>query len=420
MHREQRFQNLISRAHSGSGGASLLMAIVFALTILLTQLSQAQAYRIIYDFADGQAGMDSLAGLATDKAGNLYGTTYVGGSGGGGSVFLLRYTNPDWTLTPLYSFRGGQDGDGPYSGVVVGPDGTLYGTTGYGGSGRCSFGCGTVYSLKPQAHAPRNLLDAWMEAQLHQFTGGTDGAYPYSGDLILDQAGNLYGTMMEAGTFGRGDVYELTPTKDGWRESILYNFSGGVDGGEPVAGLTLDEYGNLFGATTDGGNGHGVIFELTPSQSGWIEHVIYTFQGGSDGSAPYGALTLDDAGNLYGTTCCGGLGGGTVFELSPNNGQWIFLLLYSFGAGEPGAGPVMDGKGNLYGTTARGGAYGQGTIYKLTRSGGSWTYIDLHDFSSDGDGYYPNGLVLHMNGNLYGTTCCGGINDWGVVFEVTP
>jgi uncharacterized repeat protein (TIGR03803 family) len=245
------------------------------------------------------------------------------------------------------------------------------------------------------------------------FLGGADGTAPL-GKVLFDEAGNLYGTTL--GGNGPGTVYKLTPSQ-GWAESTLYAFSS-QSGYFPFDGVTFDNVGNLYGTTSDGGLGYGIVFQLSPSGSEWIENDLHIFQGGSDGGIPWAGLTLDQSGNFYGTTSCG-----TVFELSLSNGSWTYTLVYNFGDQGCGPGPhgnlILDGAGNLYGTTNT-------SVFKLIRSDDGWTYTSLHDFTggSDGSGAYGN-LVFDANGNLYGTTLGGGTGSacsdgCGVVFEITP
>jgi uncharacterized repeat protein (TIGR03803 family) len=193
--------------------------------------------------------------------------------------------------------------------------------------------------------------------------------------------------------------------------------------------LVFDNAGNLYGTTSLGGsNGYGTVFQLTPSGAGWTENVIYNFQYGQDGGYPYAGLILDQSGNLYGATTDGGAGGGgTIFELSPSGGGWSFSLLYSIpGPSGYQCGPawalVMDGQGSLYDTTQCDGTNLLGNVFKLTNTGNSWTYASLHDFtSSSNDGQYPaSSVALDANGNLYGTTNNGGTQGRGTIWKITP
>ncbi len=318
--------------------------------------------------------------------------------------------------------------------VIFGKDGTLYGTTGYGGNlQNCAGGCGAVFNLKPQPTPPTTPLTPWLETPLYRFNGGSDGANPYGADIIFDQAGNIYGTTYNGGagscSGGCGTVYKLTPSNGSWTESILYSFTQGGDGQHPWGGVIFDQSGNLYGTTVYGGAyGTGTIYKLTPSGSGWTESILYSFTGGTDGANPYAGLISDPAGNLYGATGTGGSGnGGTAFELAPSNGGWTFKLLYTFtgASGQFAGGPVanlaFDSAGNLYGTTHGDGPYNYGAVFKLTPASGSWNYTSLHDFTGGDDGGYPrSNITFDKNGNMYGTAASGGTMNYGVVFEITP
>src|SRR5208337_475040 len=199
-----------------------------------------------------------------------------------GTVFGLSKKGSNWILNPLYTFAGGNDGAVPYARVIFGPDGSLYGTTYNGGGGGDS---GTVFNLKPYPTACKTALCGWQETVLYRFSGGSDGANPGGGDLIFDQAGNLYGTTVNGGAYGAGTVFELMPFQGGWTESVLHSFSG-TDGAFPSAGLIFDKNGNLYSTTVGGGStpyGCGTVFKLTASGSGWRENVLYNFQCGNDG-----------------------------------------------------------------------------------------------------------------------------------------
>jgi uncharacterized repeat protein (TIGR03803 family) len=227
-------------------------------------------------------------------------------------------------------------------------------------------------------------------------------------------------------------VFELSPRQGGgWTETLLHNFNNnGRDGVNPQAGLIIDDAGNLYGTTYRGGiYNSGTAFELSPQQGGgWTEKVLHSFGHGSDGITPDANLTIDAAGNLYGTTYNGGIHGrGTVFELTPREGGgWTETVLHSFGNGSDGANPyaglIIDANGNLYGTTLAGGIHTAGTAFELSpRQGGGWTETILHSFGNGTDGNSPYaGLIFDASGNLYGTTLEGGIHSYGVVFEITP
>jgi len=387
--------------------------------------AQAQTYNILHNFTGGLDGLQPWAGLTLDQTGNLYGTTFEGGRTGNGTVFKLSHESSSWIFSPLYNFNGGNDAHAPQARVIFGPDGTLYGTTYAGGNNGCEgVGCGAVFNLKPTPTAPPTALTPWIETVLYRFTGRADGSGPGYGDLVFDQAGNLYGTTIYGGNNQDGVVYELSPSGGGWTESVLYSFTGKQDGSNPYSGVIFDQAGNLYGTNTTGLDAYGRVYQLTPSGPPWIEHSLYGFTGGNDGAYPVGGVIFDQSGNLYGTTNSIAYGGGgTIFELKPSTGGWMFNLLYSF-TGNTLQGPysslAMDAAGNLYGTTYGEGAYSLGSVFKLTPSVGSWIYTDLHDFSGS-DGQNPvGGVVLDASGNLYGTASKGGAHGDGVVWEITP
>jgi uncharacterized repeat protein (TIGR03803 family) len=336
-------------------------------------------------------GCFPFAGVIVDGGGNLYGATEGCGAFGLGAVFELS-PGPDgaWTETLLYSFAGGPaDGAVPLGGLLMGADGKLYGTTGYGGtsidSSACDNkplpnGCGTVFELTPRADG------RWNEKVLYNFAGGsTDGATPPAG-VTMDATGNLYGVTKFGDSF-QGTVYQLKPGKGGvWTETVLHKFPDGLkDGTYPVGVPALDARGNLFGVTEGGGRKElGTIWEIAPAkQGGWTESVLYTFgeAGPSDANAPYSGVILDANGNLYGTTSaggggCQGFGCGTVYVLDGETRKLTRLVDFDDTATNSPEGPLlMDAQGNLYGTTAFGGATanpncqgvlrGCGTVFKL-------------------------------------------------------
>jgi uncharacterized repeat protein (TIGR03803 family) len=348
---------------------------------------------------------------------------------GCGTVFQLVQKNSSWLITPIYSFQFGGDGATPLASVTIGPDGNLYGTTFAGGvyGGDCSLGCGTVFKLQPSAVVCKNAVCSWTETVLYRFQPVYDGFWPYA-PVTFDPSGNLYGTTREGGvqySCGCGTIYELSPSGGGWNERVIDSFAGFEASGayEPTTGVILDRAGNLYG-TAPGGPQYfafGVIYELVRGEGG--EQDIYTFQGPNDGAYPAGSLISDQAGNFYGATSSGHTPdtGATIYELSPSNGGWVYTVLYTWPVGEGGGwgSLTMDRGGNLYGASA-GGAYGFGSIFKLTHSNSGWSYSSLHDFIGR-DGWYPNGgLVIDTNGNLFGTTEEGGSYGDGVVFKIAP
>jgi uncharacterized repeat protein (TIGR03803 family) len=259
---------------------------------------------------------------------------------------------------------------------------------------------------------------------LYQFTGGSDGSLPI-GELVLDEAGNIYGTTARGGSSQNGVTYELTPSNGTWTQTVLWSFSGGNDGGKPAGGLIFDSAGNLYGATQVGGAyGYGSVFQLVPAGSGWSLNTLYGFQNGNDGANPAGGLIFDPSGNLYGTTSSNGpKGGGTIFELARQpSGTWVLTVLYAL-AGQAGGGSqaslTLDAAGNLYGTTYKDGSDGYGSVFELIPSNGSWVYADLHDFTSGSDGAKSvSNVSLDANTNLFGTALAAGGYGYGTIFEI--
>src|SRR5579872_824781 len=203
---------------------------------------------------------------------------------------------------------------------------------------------------------------------IHKFSG-TDGSDPQDGLIAFDSAGNLFATTASGGLYGNGTVFRLTPNSDGsWTETVLYSFTGGADGSVPgPSGVIFDGTGNLYGATSAGGDyGFGTVYKLTPnSDSTWTETVLHSFGNGADGATPWAGVAFDVSGNLYGTTQTGGAyGGGTVYQLMPNSeGTWTENVVHSFGNGSDGNTPhvgslIFDAAGAIYGTTHYGGRYG--------------------------------------------------------------
>ncbi len=400
----------------------LALAILFALPGTIAQRAQAQTYSVIHSFTGGIDGAVPVGGLTMDAAGNLYGTTCgtpcFGTTGSSlGTIFRLTRRGSGWVFTPLYAFRGGNDGAGPSGRVVIGPDGSLYGTTIQGGGSGCGgTGCGTVFNLKPPPMVPSSVFGGWKETVVYSFQGGTDGAYPEVGDLILDQAGNIYGTASGGGAANAGMAFKLTQSHGVWTENVLHTFSGN-DGAGPMGTLYLDGSGNLIGTTASGCDGYGTVFQLTRSESGYTEAVLHCFLGGSDGAYPFSGI----ADGFAGTTSVYGVnGGGTAFVL----GNQMFN--YSFpgnGYGSPYPGPfasLVNSPIGYTGTTYADGAHGYGSVFHMEGCAG-WGAIPLYDFRGGTDGANPAGGVLFdASGNIFGTTSAGGAYGNGVVFEITP
>jgi len=393
--------------------ATRRIAFLFCFTLslaVLTNLAQAQTYSVLFTFSgiDSCGGPFAIGGVTLDQAGRIYGTTVYGGLHDGGSVYRLSRDGEGWVCYLLYSF-GYQDQDGsqPFAGVVFGPDGLIYGTTSIYGA----YGNGTVFRLQPRPNSCAGAMCPWNETILYNFTGGADGGYPLYGKLAFDQAGNIYGTTNSGGSRDLGVVFKLTPSGSGWTESVIWDFANG-GGYSPVSGVIFDSAGNLYGTTPT------TVYELSPTQSGWTETTLSTSVGGA------GGLTFDGHGNLFGLTGDGGQGGeATAYELTPQNGGWTSSVLYDFGMlyFAPAAAPTFDAQGNLYGPLPSWPQQGFGEIFKLTPSGDQWIYSPYHQFTGGSGGAGPVGaVVFDANGNMYGTTAGVDVGGGSAVWEITP
>lgn len=426
--------------------SAFLATILFCVTSSLAAAS-GPTFITLYKFQGSTDGWSPVTTVAAHD-GVLFGTTQAGGDlscgyYGCGTVFELipPATKGDpWTETVLYSFKSGSDGRSPW-GFIFDKKGNLYGTTYVGGTA-AGCGCGTVYRLSPPASPGGN----WTETVLYQFQGGTDGSYP-EGGLAIDEAGNLYGTTTQGGQtsctpYDCGTVFELSPPSSGqgpWTETILYRFQGVSDGAFPQGNLLVGPGGVVYGTAGAGTDSlGGVVFQLTPPASGgsWTFNVIYDFSQPNDGRFPDDLTVYQGA--LYGINSSSHTGlGGDVFQLTPShNGTWAETVLYEFSYEQyvdgwsPTGAVVFDKSGNLYGVTTSGGTgtcnFGCGTVYELTPAqSGPWTETVLHNFEGN-DGYIPQG-VSFVGAALYGMTyqggkLCPGNEQYGcgTVFKVIP
>jgi|ERR1022692_2454104 hypothetical protein len=421
---------------------------MFAATMLVSILASAFAFGqteyVVHRFKGGSDGARPYATPLADSAGNLYGTTFLGGGGCSfrdacGTVYeLTPGTGGHWTETILHVFNGTSDGWGPTGGLVFDQAGNLYGTNFNGGKN----GYGTVFQLTPPVAG-----GAWGFNVIHDLASYNNGYPVYP---VVGQSGDIYFEEPAGGApglAGLGCVSRLIPPAQpggAWIYTQIYVFKDWPDGVLPIGTLAFDKEGNLYGVTAVGGNalcngyGCGTVFELVrPNTRGgaWTKNLLYVFQGIPDGQGPYSGVIFDTAGNLYGTTQEGGANGayyggyGTVYQLSPpsqTGGAWTETVLYSFQGTTDGGGPraalIRDVHNNLYGTTIT------PTVFELSPpsvSGGSWTETTLHQFGSgnDGGGEAYAGLTYRLPGTLtlYGATLSGGgqAND-GVVFALQP
>lgn len=441
-----------------SGGGKYAGACALTGCGVVYKLDAAGQETVLHSFTDGIDGGNPYGGVILDPAGNLCGTTYLGGADNMGAVFRVDAYGQE---TTVYSFPGAANGNYPQAGVILDLSGSLYGTTYNGGNSTSNcllhYGCGVIYKLDPAGH----------ETVLYDFTGRSDGGYPCSGvtsdsagnlygtteyggiapgydglgvvykldtagqytvlyafdgdaglasgpssGVILDAAGNLYGTFYSGTGPGCGEVYKLDAAG---HFAAVYTFKCGADGAFPNFGVILDSAGNLYGTTAVGGRSdQGVVYKVDTAGQ---EIVLYSFTGADDGGFPSSSVVRDSAGNLYGTTQSGGAeGAGVLFKVDTAGHETV---LHNFGTdgAMPWGGLIRDAGGNLYGTTVTGGA-GAGVVYKLEPSG---QYAVLYSFTGGDDGGYPySGVIRDAAGNLYGTATNGGNKMAGVVFEVEP
>jgi uncharacterized repeat protein (TIGR03803 family) len=416
-----------------------LHRIAFFAVFVLARQSFAQFHEnVVYKFAGSPDGSRPAASLVADAAGNLFGTTADGGIQFSccGTIFELSppaTAGGSWSETVLYQFQGGSDGSSPLGTLIFDKLGNLYGTT----SGTSGTGS-TAFELSP----PSIPGGAWTKTTLTLFTGSTLPGP--TGKLVMDPAGNLYGTSLEGGSHNKGLVFELVPPKTAgaiWAKRVLYEFGAFAHDGSPAADLLL-RGGILYGTTEGGGTANqGTVFSLTREPGLWTETILHSFTG-SEGEGPRGGLIMDGAGNLFGTAqgtntslCDTSIDCGAIYELSPPavaGDLWQETTLFRFSSLSTGADPYAalwrNAAGVLYGTTIYGGNGGNngrnlGTVFKLVPpaiAGGDWTEVVLHYFrgTAVGDGALPSGALILSNGVFYGTTEGGGDGN-GTVFSLS-
>jgi uncharacterized repeat protein (TIGR03803 family) len=414
-----RFSRFLGRA----------VSLFAAALVLVSAASALISEQVIFNFT-GKSGMTPNSRLIQDSSGRFYGTTIYGGQPGPnclsiygcGVVFeLAPKSGGGWNYRRLHAFTGGVDGGIPGTSLLLDGAGNLYGVATSGGT----YAGGLVFKLS------RGAGGAWTETVIYAFNPANtaDGDSPTDG-LIVDSAGNLYGNTGVGGPHENGTVFKLAPNSDGsWSESVLYDFTAPSDGCAVAGGVVFDKSGNLFGTTKGCGTfGMGNVFELSSDSSGgWTESVLYSFSGCCPDN-PSGPLIIDSAGNLYGTGP--NPDNGYIYQLAKgSNGSWTENIIYAFfdlqqGA-EPAGGLVADKNGNLYGTTAQGGEQfgnGNGLVFKLTpHSNGTWSETIVYAFAGGTDATEPTaGVTFGKGGALYGTTLYGGSAGDGAVFKITP
>ncbi len=420
--------------HRGWLRSSRTLAMAGA-TMLLASCAWGQilpSYQTIYSFLGGADGAYPVGAPVLDSSGYLYGTTVSGGVNpqcpnptGCGTVFRLTpYNGCCWTEAILLDTNFANSD--PASGVILGPPGVLYGTSG----GPTPVDNGGPIGASIAVFQVSGSNSTWSISDLFGFYGGL--VSPSS--LTRDSSGNLYGTTQSGGQYDIGYAFELSPGVNGWVPTILYNFGAQANDGSLAGPLVLDGSGNLYGVASKGGaNGDGDVFELSQVDGVWQETILYSFGASSnDASFPTGSLAINTAtGTLFGTTTLGGRNGsGALFELTNSDGSWSESILYNFDFKlkglNPNGSPVLDTSGNLYGTTAGGGSLSCninqsycGVLYRLSPPAHpnlsmAWNYTALHYFTPN---QTPGPLTIDGGGNIYGVTSGG---DLGTVFKLIP
>ncbi|HEX3666612.1 MAG TPA: choice-of-anchor tandem repeat GloVer-containing protein [Rhizomicrobium sp.] len=421
-----------------SGIRTIFAAGALAALVLPVPGAQAWTLKTLYSFCSQSScgdGNEPSTGLLQDQAGDLYGTTEVGGAENDGVVFELANKGGklEYKVLHQFCFDCG-DGTNPSGALIADVNGDLYGTTAQSGP----TGCGMVFELIPNAERTKWKEKIIYAASCAPFGNNILTGLTYQGAATgapYDGASPLYGTTAMGGT-GNGTVFEIAPEGNKWRETDLYAFCPGgksscTDGNEPGQ-LIVDASGNLYGNTAFGGSaGAGVAYELIPGAKGanWTENILYNFCSAAncnDGGFPLGALVLDGAGNLYGTATQTSQEGGTVYKLSQQGGTWKETVLCTFfqkhcGNGYfPQAGVILDGAGNLYGTNSTGGKGISGTVFELsgTRVKTLYNFCVKQNCADGGEPIAP--LIMDASGNFYGTTIEGGKGNSGTIFELSP
>ena len=389
---------------------SAIYAAMFALLLaIISPSAQAQTFHALHEFTGGSDGEFPEAVLLRDSAGNLFGTAFSGGANTAGVVFKIDSTNAE---TVPFAFNI-TDGAFPNASLTEDSLGTLFGVANDGPSGG-----GVVFKLAPDG----------TQTLLHSFKTGSRNLSSPSGGVLLDSAGNIFGTTLLGGSgvncsFGCGVVYKINTTL---ALRVLHAFTGGTDGSLPIGPLVQDAAGNLFGVAKQGGNltcpealqvGCGTVFKI--SSAGKLT-VLHSFRGGIDGVTPQGGLLIDAAGNLFGATAAGGgFERGTIFTISSAGKYSVLHRFTGVDGATPNGSLAIDSTGNLFGTAQTGGLDGLGIVFELSPAG---KLTSLHDFTGDLDGANPMaGVILDPTGNLFGTA----IRNFtpqpqdGSVFEIT-
>ena len=415
-------------------GRFLSLAALAACLTAATALAQTET--ILYDFTGDSNGASPSGRLLPDGHGNYYGVTSDTSTTYGTVYEMSPASGGGWTLTTIYTFQGGVDGANPDN-LAMDINGNILGETNYGGTGKsdyCNGGCGTVFELYPNGVGWEKVTLWNFQASSTKDGAYPVGGIVLDPQGNLYGETLLGGGTCSFSDSGCGTVFELNRNSSGaWVETILRRFQGS-SGANPSGGLTFDSVGNLYGATIDGGPslpdcyfGCGTIFRMSPkSGGGWTSSLLHSFNG-ANGITPYGGVVPDSKGNLYGTTAGDAAGtGGIIFQLQPSGTAWKEIPLFEFNGTTAGAGPytplTFDSHGNLYGTVPdAGAACWCGLVFKLTQVSGKWHESTVYEFQGAPDGAQPAGPVtIDSAGNIVGVTGLGGTANLGAIYEITP
>jgi len=376
------------------------LQFVIGFVLVAPTITSAESFTTLHEFSGGTSdGIGPLTGLTFDASGNLYGTTYLGGQHNFGMVFEIA--KGSHTFSPVASFNG-IGGANSVGTLIFDIAGNMYGTTTMGGSSNV----GTVFEIQKGSNTVTTLAT---------FSNG-NGADP-RGTLSLDSAGNLYGTTFSGGANNVGTIFELA--KGSGSITTLFSFNSGTSGANVYSGVTIDTAGNLYGtAQGAGSSGSGTVFEFSKDHQ---YSVLHTFTGGTDGGSPSSSIAIDPAGNLFGTSYFGGANGyGSVFEIVKSTGNLVTVHSFTGGdGGYPFVGLTLDSAGNLYGTTTGRGALPFGSVFEIAH--GTNDFTTLHKFPQGQYGTDPffGSLAVDPAGNIFGTSLQGGQSNSGTVYEIT-
>lgn len=391
----------------------MMRTAAFLLAFALATPAYANHFEVIHDFTGGSDGFDPTFTLIASDNGHFLGAAMGGGQHNSGVVFRLKPQDDAWAFKTIYAFKSKQ-GQPQWGLTRVGD--RIYANAGYASV----FGgpCGTLLQLNPAVQEQRGMRSG---AKIHTYVSKKEGCP--SGNLVRLKDGSLAGVTEFGGTYGYGSIVQFVEQSDQWIENVLYSFTGNDDGGSPMGSLITDKGGNLYATTYACASGcFGTVVRLQQSAGQWTLETLHRFQGKVDGGYPIAGLVQGREGQLYGATSSFGVGGGgTVFELMPSQGKWVYTKLAQMsGTNGPHAALALNARGDLYGSNFGNGAYRLGSVFRLVQRKGAWHYEVLHDFTGGADGGSPEGgIAFDPAGNVLGMAEQGGAQNAGVIYKIT-